>query len=189
MSMISDALPKHLLRGEHLVAIDGRCGAGKTYLTDLFSREHPCRVIHMDAFYLPPERRAPQWEREIGGNMDFERLVREVLLPLKQGTLHSYRPYYCSTGCLGEEILLPDAPLTILEGSYSHHPSLVKFYDYKLFLTCSEQTQKARLQEREGERFAQFLARWIPMEERYFEAFSIPQHSDGILVTDSAPSL
>ena len=40
-----------------------------------------------------------------------------------------------------------------------------------------------RLQAREGERYANFAARWIPLEEGYFAKFQIEQTVDFILDT------
>ena len=46
-----------------VVAIDGRCGSGKSGLGDLMGRLLPCNVVHMDDYYLPPDRRAENWEQ------------------------------------------------------------------------------------------------------------------------------
>ena len=71
--------------------------------------------------------------------------------------------------------------LTILEGTYSHHPALEVKFDWRIFLTCSAEEQKQRLMEREGERFARFREIWIPLEERYFAAYQVREHADLVL--------
>ena len=76
-----------------LVAIDGRCTAGKTTLAGLLQGKRSCNVVHMDDFYLPFAKRTPERMAQPGGNMDFERLLSEVLLPLKSGAEALYRPY------------------------------------------------------------------------------------------------
>ena len=35
------------------IAIDGRCGSGKTWLSGLIGDRFPCNILHMDDFYLP----------------------------------------------------------------------------------------------------------------------------------------
>ena len=40
-----------------LIAIDGRCGAGKTTLAQRLQQELGGRVFHMDDFFLRPEQR------------------------------------------------------------------------------------------------------------------------------------
>ncbi len=168
--------------GKHMtVAIDGRCGSGKTTFAGLISRLLPCNVVHMDDFYLPMEQRADNWAETPGGNMDFARLRSEILLPALAGECVCYRPYSCRKGELEETVRLPPCGLTIVEGSYSHHPLLAEAYDLKIFLTCSKQEQIRRLKAREGEYFSAFEQRWIPMEENYFFSCDVEAKSDMIL--------
>jgi uridine kinase len=166
-----------------LVGVDGRCGSGKTTLGTLLAQTFSGCVFHMDDFYLPPEQRTFDWESQTGGNMDFDRFSREVLAPVREGKSVLYRPFCCQTGMLqpGWE-QLPTA-LTVVEGSYSLHPRLRPAYDVAIFLTCSPQTQRQRLQGREGERYAAFSQRWIPLEERYFQQDSILETVDLVLDT------
>ena len=56
-----------------LVAIDGRCTAGKTTLAASLQAQLECNVFHMDDFFLRPEQRTPERLRQPGGNVDFER--------------------------------------------------------------------------------------------------------------------
>ena len=57
-----------------LIAIDGRCAAGKTTLAEKIQSSMECNVIHMDDFYLPFSERTEEKMTRPGGNMDFERL-------------------------------------------------------------------------------------------------------------------
>lgn len=164
-----------------LIAIDGRCGSGKTTLARDLARTYGGTVVHMDDFYIPLNQRKSDWMEQVGGNMDFERLRSQVLQPLRNGCQAGYRPFLCQTGCYGEEILLQPGGLTILEGTYSHHPALEVKFDWRIFLTCSAEEQKQRLMEREGERFARFREIWIPLEERYFAAYQVQEHADLVL--------
>jgi len=166
-----------------IAALDGRCGSGKTSLAALLQEHFPCRVVHMDDFYLPLDRRDSGWMETAGGNMDFARLLSEILLPARRGGPLVYRPYNCRAGRLSEAVELPARALTVVEGSYSTHPSLAEQYDLKVFLTCSSQEQRRRLEAREGERFSAFQSRWIPLEERYFRACGIQAQCDFVLDT------
>lgn len=165
------------------VAIDGRCGSGKTHTAALLEQIFPCQVFHMDDFYLPPASRAADWRKTPGGNMDFARLRTQVLSPAKAGKSVCYRPFHCRTGKLSPGKTVPPLPLTVLEGSYSHHPALDGYFDVRVFLTCSAQAQARRLKTREGQGFGAFAETWIPLEERYFAQCSIPQHADLLLDT------
>lgn len=160
-----------------IVAIDGRCGSGKTGLAAFLETELNCAVIHMDDFYLPMGERKENWQQIPGGNMDFARLIREVLEPLIRGEAVTVRPYDCGKAAYGAEREIVPGKLTVIEGSYSHHPLLRQYYDKMIFLTCDKEIQKQRLLAREGEKYAMFEKLWIPMEERYLSAFPTPEEA------------
>ena len=166
-----------------VVAIDGRCGSGKTHFSALLQKLFPCNVIHTDDFYLPFQSRTLHWEAEVGGNMDFPRLLSEILIPACSGSPLTYRPYDCHAGFLSETVKLPACPLTVVEGSYSTHPHLADKYDIKIFITCSQEEQERRLKAREGGAFSAFQNQWTPFEERYIKACQIKAHSDFIIDT------
>lgn len=178
----------HLLlreSGYKMIAIDGRCGSGKTSLAQLLWERFECNVFHMDDFYLPFSQREEDWPEKVAGNMDLERFLREVLIPARSGRPVKYRRFDCWSGRLLEQRDIPLAPLTVIEGSYSHHPLLCEAYDLKVFLTCAPQEQRRRLREREGDNFESFEQLWIPMEERYYQAYDIEQGAS-LMVDTSA---
>ena len=112
--------------------------------------------------------------------MDIERFASEVLIPLSKGKDIAYHPFSCRTGKLSPEtVLFPQAPLRIVEGSYSLHPAGCFPYDVKIFLTIPGDVQRARILRRNGETMLRrFEQEWIPLEEKYFQAFDIPSHAD-----------
>ena len=167
-----------------LVALDGRCGSGKTTLAAQLARQFPQSItVHTDDFYLPPASRVANWEQIPCANMDLERLRAQVLTPARAGQAIPYRAYSCRAGAYLPEQCFAPQPLVIVEGSYSHHPSLAPYYDIRIFVTCSPDEQARRLRKREGERYSNFVERWIPLEEGYFAKFQIEQTVDFILDT------
>ncbi len=168
-----------------IVAIDGPCASGKTTLAAKLCEKFDGFVIHTDDFFLRPEKRTPGRLSEPGGNLDRERFLDEVLVPLRAGNDFSFRPYLCSVGALGEKITVPKKALYIIEGSYSHHPFFGR-YDLKIFLKISSDIQKDRLAKRDPEKLSRFLTEWIPMEERYFSHFQIRENADVVIETDEA---
>lgn len=168
-----------------LLALDGRCGSGKTTLAAQLAELFPdSAVFHTDDYYLPPARRISNWAETPCANMDLTRLRDELLLPAQAGAAVCYRAYSCREGAYLPEQPLAPAPLYIVEGSYSHHPLLAGCYDLKVFVTCSQAEQVRRLQAREGARYENFVRRWIPLEEGYFAQYRIEEQAD--LVWDTS---
>ena len=84
-----------------LVALDGRCGSGKTTLAAQLARQFPQSItVHTDDFYLPPASRVANWEQIPCANMDLERLRAQVLTPARAGQAIPYRAYSCRNNAL-----------------------------------------------------------------------------------------
>ena len=162
--------------GPLLVAIDGPCGSGKSTLARQLADERGAALFHMDDYYLPFERRIPDWKHVPGANMDFERLRDEVLDPLKRLKEQKARPPYPALACAAyrprEGRMIPAAvqpgQLNFLEGSYCLFPQLEDSYDMRLFLDCPAKIREQRLRKREGAYYEEgFVKLWIPLEQAY----------------------
>lgn len=91
-----------------LVALDGRCGSGKTTLAAQLAERFPQSItLHTDDFYLPPPQRVTGWERIPCANMHLERLRAEAVAPARAGRPCVTRPTpagrvpICRPGCSG----------------------------------------------------------------------------------------
>ena len=159
-----------------LIAIDGRCASGKSTLAAALQARFGWAVVPMDDFFLRPEQRTPERYATPGGNIDHERFLSEVLLPLRAGRAPVYRPFDCHAGCLGAPKQIPATAVTVVEGSYSCHPALRGCYDLRLLLTISPERQLTRIAQREGTQSAAvFREKWIPLEERYFSGCAVAE--------------
>lgn len=168
-----------------LIALDGRCAAGKTTLANRLAEQYGWGVIHLDDFFLQPAQRTSQRLAEPGGNLDRERLISEVLLPLTRHRPGVYRVFDCRTmGFAAVPRPLPAAPVVLLEGSYACHPDLRPLCGLHVFLTVDPGEQLRRLTARNPARLQDFRTRWIPMEEQYFRYFHIQETCDLTLVSD-----
>ena len=166
-------------KGRITVAIDGRCASGTTSLALEISKKLECNVFHMDDFFLRPEQRSEERLKTPGENVDHERFLSEVLLPISMGREVSYRPYDCHKGALGDEIKKESKRITIVEGSYSCHVKLCNYYDLRVFSDVEEEEQIRRIIARNGKHGAEmFRSRWIPLEELYFENCRIRDKCD-----------
>mgnify|MGYP000013082933 FL=1 len=171
-------LPKEV----RIIAIDGRCAAGKTTLADRLVKELGGDVIHMDDFFLPPKLRTPERRSEPGGNVHYERFLAEVLPKLRTGETFSYQRFDCSRMAPGDWIPVQNNGFVFVEGAYSCHPALGDYMDRKVFLDIDSSTQTERIRKRNGEdRLQDFQQLWIPLEEAYFQAFSVKENADYII--------
>jgi uridine kinase len=164
-----------------VVALDGGAASGKTTLADLLAKRYGGEIVHMDDFFLRPEQRTPERFAEAGGNFDRERFLEEVIPFIGKKETFSYRIFDCSKMCLFGNAEISDSALVIVEGSYSHHPAFADVFDLRVFLRVDENERKQRIITRNGERSEMFFSRWIPMENLYFETFSIAEKADIVI--------
>ena len=164
-----------------VVAIDGGAASGKTTLADMLSKRYGGAIVHMDDFFLRPEQRTPARFAEAGGNFDRERFTEEVIPYIGKREAFSYRIFDCSKMCLFGVAEISDCRLVIAEGSYSHHPAFADAFDLRVFLCVNEEERKQRIIKRNGEMSKMFFTRWIPLENRYFEAFGIEEKADIVI--------
>lgn len=171
-------LQKMSLKESFIMAIDGRCAAGKTTLAGELKKVCECNVVHMDDFFLPMEKRTAARMGQPGGNMDFQRLLDEVLIPLAEGKQAVYRPYDCHNNQYLASKKVDSNLITIIEGSYSCHPKLREFYKLCIFMDISKELQIERLKVRNPMKLDDFKNIWIPREESYFDICKIRENCD-----------
>ncbi|MBR5507147.1 MAG: uridine kinase [Clostridia bacterium] len=185
LKIIVSALEECLSNNGHtLLAIDGRCGGGKTYLSGCLESIFECNIVHMDDFFLPFELRNEERMSQIGGNIHKERFLEEVLQPLVNNERVSYRPYECKSGTFSDEISFVPGKLTVIEGTYSCMSEFSDYYDLKIFVDVSDEVRKDRLKRRckSGE-YERFTNIWIPREEAYFDKYNVMSRCDYIIDT------
>ena len=165
-----------------LIAIDGKCASGKSTLGFYLKEKFDANLIHMDDFFLQKYQRTPERLAEVGGNVDYERFKTEVLDPLCKVQDVEYGIFDCSTLEIRERRVLEQKRITIIEGSYSGHPYFGNPYDLRIFTEIDYESQLENIRERNGEqKLKDFMERWIPKEEAYFEQFSVKEKSDIVI--------
>ena len=96
-----------------------------------------------------------------------------------------YVRFDCATQTLMPAEKKRKTHLTVIEGAYSMHPELEKAYDYSVFLSVSEKTQKERIKKRNTPAFAQrFFNEWIPKEQKYFAQMHVKERCKEIIEID-----
>jgi uridine kinase len=167
-----------LHHGHAVIAIDGRCASGKSTLAAWLQESTDANLIHLDDFFLRKEQRNKERFTQPGENVDHERFLDEVLLPLHERKAFSYRPFDCASMSLQEEIKVPVKQVNIIEGSYCMREDLREYYDLKIFLKVSPAVQMQRIQKRDPKKAEDFRLKWIPLEEEYFKACRIEEVCD-----------
>ncbi len=178
-------IDRMLENGTVTLAIEGGSGSGKTTLSKLLSQIYDCTVFHMDDFFLRPEQRTPERFAEPGGNVDRERFLAEVLVPLSKDETVEYCRFDCGTFTILPAEQKAPSVLNIIEGAYSMHPELEAYYNLSVFLEISPEVQKARIAKRNSPELAnRFFTEWIPMEHRYFDGMDVKERCDMIISID-----
>lgn len=165
-----------------VIAIDGMCASGKSTLARELSQEFGFQVVHTDDFFLPVSMRTAERLSQAGGNIHYERLIEEVIIPLQSKTDFSYRIFSCKTGDYSANGFIKSGLPVIIEGSYSVHPAIPDVFDLKIFSQTDRETQLGRIEKRNGAQALEvFKEKWIVFENRYFEAFSIKEKCDIVI--------
>jgi uridine kinase len=171
-----------LLNRPLIIGIDGRCGSGKTTLSNYLKSVLDCEIIRMDHFFLQVFQRTDNRLKEIGGNFDYERFILEVKNPINNKKDISYQVFNCSTMRLEERINININKIIVIEGTYSLHPLIEDIYDIKVFVNIDKDKQINRIKIRDGEiLLKRFIGEWIPKEEDYFLKFNILNNVDLII--------
>ena len=175
-------IDRMLQEGAVTLAIEGGSAAGKSTLGELLHKVYGCTVFHMDDFFLRPEQRTPERFAEPGGNVDRERFLEEVLLPVSKREPVAYRKFDCSTFTLKEPVTMLPTTLIVIEGAYSMHPELAEYYNLSVFLGTSDKEQKRRIEKRNTPEMAKrFFEEWIPMERKYFDVMKVKERCELVI--------
>ncbi len=178
-----EILDEKLKSGPICLALEGGSASGKTTLASLLQSRYGATVFHMDDFFLRPHQRTPERFAEVGGNVDRERFLKEILIPLSQNRPIRYQRFDCKTQQLEPPVQIVPKRLTVIEGAYSLHPDLSGFYDLSVFLDIDPEAQRARILKRNTPPMAErFFTEWIPLENRYFKETNAKNRSDLVLI-------
>lgn len=179
MQILFDEIEKRLEKGSLTLVIEGPSASGKTTLAEKLREKFGCTVFHTDDFFLRPEQRTPERFAETGGNLDRERFLEEVIIPLKKGETVKYSRFDCKHMELVAPVEVTPHKLTVIEGCYSMHPAFSGYYDLSVLLEISPEVQTQRILKRNTPDTAKrFFDEWIPLENRYFSETDVKGRCD-----------
>lgn len=163
-----------------IIAIDGKCGAGKSQLGQFLKEYYDASLFKMDDFFLQDFQRTNERLLEAGGNVDYERFKYTVIDSLLLKNNVKYQRFDCSQMKLNDEVeIILYHPINIIEGTYSLHPYFKHYYDISIVLDISDDMQKNRILKRNGkDKWEMFEKKWIPLENKYFKQYHIYENAD-----------
>lgn len=165
-----------------IITIDGKSGAGKTTCATILSEIYGYPIVHMDDFFLQAKQRTSVRLNEIGGNIDYERFIEEVIMPINNQQSFTYQIFDCHSMNFNHSKYISFDKGIIIEGCYSMHPKMKDYSHFKIFMDIDENTQKKRILKRNGEFILKrFIEEWIPKENEYIKEFKIKEKADIII--------
>lgn len=182
MEKLFDIIEKHIINNKKvIIAIDGPSSSGKTTLGNLLKDKYEALLFHTDDYFLHPTLKTKERLAESGGNLDYERLQKEVFDNLTSEYIQSNH-FNCSTNILEMRAPLKNNRVIIVEGAYSMHNKLFHNYTFTVFLQVSKEEQLKRILNRNGEKMLKrFISEWIPLENSYFERENLLAKCDIVL--------
>lgn len=174
----------NLLNSKSLVviSIDGKSASGKSTLAEALNEIYDCNIFKMDDFFLTPALRTEERLKEVGGNVDYLRFNKEIIQGILSQKNFNYNKYNCMNNSFNKSEEIRTKELNIIEGCYSMHPTLINYYDFKIFLDISYEDQIKRILKRNGkEKLQRFVDEWIPKENKYFNEMKIKDKADLII--------
>lgn len=165
-----------------LIGIDGCGGSGKSTLASKLAAECPnATVVHMDDFYLPSARiiDASPMEKPVGADVDWQRVLGQVLEPLSQDKEGRYQRYDWETDNLAEWHTVPVGGMVIVEGVYSIRNELAAQYDMTIWVNCPRATRLSRGLARDGEEArSMWENNWMVAEDIYMAKHRPQERAD-----------
>jgi uridine kinase len=154
-----------------VLGIDGRSGAGKTYLAAALARELEAAVVPLEDLY--------------GGWDGLERgiglLVSAVLEPFAAGRAALVPRYDWAAGQWAEPVPLDPPELLIVEGVGAGARRAAAFESVLVWLESAAGVRKKRALERDGEVFAPHWERWAAQEDAMLARERTPERADMVI--------
>lgn len=182
--LAADLLAKPPRAGRtRIVAIDGQSGAGKTTFAAALAEAFKMHGVRVDLVHT--DDLLDGWD----GQFTFwDRLVEQVIEPLRRGEPAAYRRYDWIKERFDDDLTpVEPADVVIIEGVSAARSDMRRVADLTIFLRVTEEEAWRRLRERDPEEAMPFLVAWKAREGGHFAADQTAEHVD-VLVDGQIPS-
>ncbi|MBX9472111.1 uridine kinase family protein [Microcella sp.] len=149
-----------------IVGIDGAGGSGKSTLAAAIAERlgADAVVIPMDDFIVRERMLDDSWDR----GWDHDRLLQQVITPLRRGEPVVYQRREWSSNSLSDPIAVPGASIVIVEGITALHPTLAPHWDLAIWVETDAMIALERGRARDaGNENAQHWELWSSNDARY----------------------
>jgi hypothetical protein len=163
------ARPATLDRGR-LICVDGPAGSGKTTLAAEIARLSGAPVLHMDDMF-------EGWD----GLTRITDQLDSLLRPLARGRAGSYRRWDWPGNAWAETVLVPPAPLLVLEGVGSGSGDVAELVTVLAWVEVPYELRMARGLERGGVGVAENWRQWAEDEQELFARERTRERADVVL--------
>lgn len=156
-----------------LIAIDGRGGSGKSTLSKQLKQAlKDVTIVHLDDFAYPETPR--------------DRLLKQVILPIKANEIAKYQRYDWGTKQLAEWHEIIPGGIVIIEGVSTLHNVLNEYFDFRIWIECPPEVGFQRGLHRDKSVYKadttnEWLNKWMPEEKKYVEEHKPQEKADYIV--------
>lgn len=162
-----------------LIAVEGFGGSGKTtFARRLADALGSAYVVSMDDFLVMEKLAEPSWDT---GVFDRERLERQVLRPASLDQPIRYQKLLWDTNTLSDPITIPAVDYLIVEGISAYHPTIERYYRFKIWMATPLNVAQARGHARDGANAnAAYWDIWARNDSAYQRQYHPDRRADAI---------
>ena len=154
-----------------MIAIDGRSGAGKTWLTARLRVELGAPVVSLEELY-------GGWD---GLERGIDLLVSEVLEPLSAGRAARVPRYDWGAAAWGTPWALEPPEVLIVEGVGAGARRAATHANALIWIAAAASVRKKRALDRDGETFAPYWNMWAAQEDAMLAREHTPDRADLVI--------
>jgi len=162
----------------HIIAIDGRAGAGKTTLANelslALSLHRKVTVIHLDEIYAG-------WELALSDSLTVS--LSQILKSISAGNMATFPIYDWAWEQFDSTREIFPCDLIIFEGVGSAQRIVREFTTATIWIDIDPKTGLKRVLDRDGATIKEQMARWQEREEEHFRSDMTRENADFILAT------